>query len=107
MRLRRWSFCAVLLAAPLVAAQEAAPPPARQTETTTREGDTTVRTIQEEDRVVVRKKAVVDFTDVTVDGELTRPEGSYVLNKKRTRFKSLIKDRDNFVPELQKSVDNL
>jgi len=56
---------------------------------------------------VVRKKAVVDFTDVTVDGELTRPEGSYVLNKKRTRFNSLIKVRDNFVPELQKSVDNL
>lgn len=67
----------------------------------------TVRTIQEEDRVVVRKKTVVDFTDVTVDGELTRPEGSYVLNKKRTRFKSLIKVRDNFHPELQKSVDNL
>ncbi|MCI0571418.1 MAG: hypothetical protein L0Y66_11745 [Myxococcaceae bacterium] len=67
----------------------------------------TVRTVQEEDRVVVRKKTVVDFTDVTVDGEITRPEGSYVLNKKRTRFKSLIKVRDNFNPELQKSVDNL
>lgn len=67
----------------------------------------TVRTIQEADRVVVRKKAVIDFSDVTVDGELTRPEGSYVLNKKKTSFKSLIKVRDNFVPELQKSVDNL
>ena len=67
----------------------------------------TVKTVQEADRVVVRKKTVVDFTDVTVDGELTRPEGSYVLNKKRTRFNTLIKVRDNFVPELQKSVDNL
>ena len=67
----------------------------------------TVKVIQEADKVVVRKKTVVDFTDVTVDGELTRPEGSYVLNKKKTRFKSLIKVRDNFVPELQKSVDNL
>jgi hypothetical protein len=66
-----------------------------------------VKTIQEADKVVVRKKTVVDFTDVTVDGELTRPEGSYVLNKKRTRFNSLIKVRDNFDPELQKSVDNL
>lgn len=103
MNLRRWSLCAALLAAPLARAQDAP----KSTTTTTKEGDTTVRTVQEEDRVVVRKKAVVDFTDVTVDGELTRPEGSYVLNKKRTRFKSLIKVRDNFVPELQKSVDNL
>lgn len=67
----------------------------------------TVKVIQEADKVVVRKKTVVDFTEMNVDGELTRPEGSYVLNKKRTRFKSLIKVRDNFAPELQKSVDNL
>ena len=50
---------------------------------------------------------MIDFTDVTVDGELTKPEGSYVLNKKKTRFDSLIKVRSDFVPELQKSVDNL
>lgn len=67
----------------------------------------TERVIQQEDRVVVRKKTVIDFTDVTVDGELTRPEGSYVLNKKKTRFDSLIKIRQDFVPELQKSVDDL
>lgn len=107
MNPRRWILCAALLMAPLASAQDAEPAPSPASTKATKDGDTTVRTIQEEDRVVVRKKAVVDFTDVTVDGELTRPEGSYVLNKKRTRFKSLIKVRDNFVPELQKSVDNL
>ena len=66
-----------------------------------------VTTIQEEDRVVVRKKTVIDFTDVAVEGELTKPEGSYAISKKKTSFKSLIKVRDNFNPELQKSVDNL
>ena len=65
------------------------------------------KVIQEADKTVVRKKTTVDFTDVTVDGELTKPEGSYVLDRNRTRFGSLIKLRDNFVPELQKSVDNL
>lgn len=65
------------------------------------------KVIQQEDRVVVRKRSVVDFTDVTIDGELSKPEGSFVLNKKRTRFDSLIKVRQNFVPELQKSVDDL
>ena len=65
------------------------------------------KVIQEADKVVVRKKTVIDFTDVAVEGELTKPEGSYVLNKKQAQFKSLIKVRDNFQPELQKSVDNL
>ena len=65
------------------------------------------KVVQEADKVVVRKKTVIDFTDVSVEGELTKPEGSYVLNKKQAQFKSLIKVRDNFQPELQKSVDNL
>jgi hypothetical protein len=71
------------------------------------EDKTEVKIIQEEDRTVYRKKTVIDFTDVTVEGELTKPEGSYLLNRKKTDFQSLIKVRDNFNPELQKSVDNL
>ncbi|AKQ66662.1 hypothetical protein A176_003574 [Myxococcus hansupus] len=71
------------------------------------ESKDTVNVIQEEDRTVFRKKTVIDFTDVAVEGELTKPEGSYVLHRKKTDFQSLIKVRDNFDPELQKSVDNL
>ncbi len=66
-----------------------------------------VKVVQEADRIVVRKRTVVDFNDVTVEGELTKPEGSYVLNRNRTRFRSLVRLRDNFNPELQKSADNL
>jgi hypothetical protein len=66
-----------------------------------------VKVIQEPDKVVVRKRTVIDFNDVTVEGELTRPEGSYLLNRGRTRFESLIRLRENFNPELQKSADNL
>ncbi|MCK8499382.1 hypothetical protein ACJ2CR_03610 [Myxococcus faecalis] len=82
-----------LLAAPAVMAQE--------------QSKDTVKIIQEEDRTVFRKKTVIDFTDVAVEGELTKPEGSYVLHRKKTDFQSLIKVRENFDPELQKSVDNL
>ena len=71
------------------------------------EAKTEVKVIQEEDKVVVRKKTNIDFTDMAVEGELTKPEGSYVLNRKKTDFQSLIRVRDNFNPELQKSVDNL
>ena len=82
-----------LLAAPAVAAED---PPQKG-----------VKVIQEADKVVVRKRTVIDFNDVTVEGELTKPEGSYLLNRGKTRFKSLIRLRDNFNPELQKSADNL
>jgi len=65
------------------------------------------KVIQEADKTVYKSKTVIDFNDVTLEGDLTKPEGSYILNRKKTRFGSLIKLRDNFVPELQKSVDNL
>lgn len=63
--------------------------------------------VKEPDKVVVRKKTAIDFTDVTVEGEISKPEGSYTIVKKKTKFDSLIKIRSNFNPELQKSVDNL
>lgn len=65
------------------------------------------KVIREADKIIVRKKTVVDFTDVAVEGELTKPEGSYVLNRKKSGFPSRIKVRASFAPELQKSVDNL
>lgn len=65
------------------------------------------KVIQEPDKTVYRKKTVVDFTDVAVEGELTKPDGSYTLSRKKAQFSSLVKVRDNFVPELRKSVDNL
>jgi hypothetical protein len=67
----------------------------------------TERVVQQEDRTVFRKNTTIDFSDVAVEGELTKPEGSYSVSKKKTRFDSLIKVRDNFNPELQKSVENL
>jgi len=63
--------------------------------------------VREADKTVFRKKTTIDFTDVAIDGELTKPEGSYSVSKKKTTFKTLIKVRDNFNPELQKSVENL
>ena len=66
-----------------------------------------VRVVQQPDRVIVRKRTVVDFGDVTVEGELIKPEGSYVLNRNKTRFEPLIQLRNDFDAELRKSADNL
>lgn len=65
------------------------------------------KVIREADRTVYRKKTVIDFGEVNVEGDLTKPEGSYVLNRPKAGFPSRIKLRANFQPELQKSVDAL
>ena len=65
------------------------------------------KVVQESDKTVFKKKTIIDFSDVTIQGELTKPEGSYVLNRKKTSFKSLLKIRANFLPELFNSTDNL
>ncbi|MEQ8273000.1 MAG: hypothetical protein RMA76_10450 [Deltaproteobacteria bacterium] len=63
--------------------------------------------VREADRTEFKKKTVIDFSDVTIQGELTKPEGSYLLNRKKTKFTSLLKVRANFLPELFNSTDNL
>jgi hypothetical protein len=66
-----------------------------------------VRVIREPDRIVVRKRTVVDFNDVTVQGELTKPEGSYVLERGKTRFPPLVRLRDRFDRELKETADEV
>lgn len=56
---------------------------------------------------IYKKTTIIDFSDVTITGELTKPEGSYLMNKKKANFNLLIRVRDNFLPEMIKSVDNL
>ena len=62
---------------------------------------------READKIEYKKKTIIDFSDVTIQGELTKPEGSYLLNRKKTNFTSLLKIRGNFLPELFNSLDNL
>ena len=63
--------------------------------------------IREADKTSFKKKTVIDFSDVTIQGELTKPEGSYLLNRKKTKFQTLLKIRSDFLPELFNSTDNL
>lgn len=63
--------------------------------------------VQEADKTVFSKKTVIDFSDVNIEGELTKPEGSYVKNRKKTRFRNLIEMRGDFRPELSRSVSKL
>jgi hypothetical protein len=63
--------------------------------------------VQEADREEFQKKTIIDFSDVNIEGELTKPEGSYIKNRKSTKFRNLIQLRGNFRPELSRSVEAL
>jgi len=65
------------------------------------------RVVREADRTVVRKETRVDFADQTVEGNIVRPEGNYILDRNRNRFESLVRLRSSFEPELRASTDGL
>jgi hypothetical protein len=60
-----------------------------------------------QDRVKYKKKTVIDLSGATIEGELTKPEGSYIVNRKLSRFSSLIQARRDYIPELLASHNDL
>jgi len=62
---------------------------------------------EEEPRVVYKEKTEIDFEGVEVQGELVRPQGSLILDRKRAQFNSMIKLRTDFDDEMDKSVDEV
>ena len=61
--------------------------------------------VRVEPDVVKRQKATyIDFGIVQIEGTLIRPEGSYLIERRRARFRNLIALRGNFRPELQRSA---
>ena len=64
-------------------------------------------TAMAEDKVVYKKRTVIDLSGAVIEGELTRPEGSYIVNRKVSKFAQLIQDRRDFIPELKFSSNDL
>ena len=62
---------------------------------------------KEEPKVVYKEKTEIDFEGVEVQGELVRPQGSLILDRKRAQFNSMIKLRIDFDDEMDKSVDEI
>lgn len=57
--------------------------------------------------VLYKKKTEYDFEDDVVEGSFVRPEGEYIEGRRRGRYSSLIKIRENFVPEMLKSAEDI
>ena len=57
--------------------------------------------------VIYKKKTEYDFEDDVVEGSFVRPEGEYLDARRAGRYASLIKIRENFVPEMLKSAEDI
>ena len=62
---------------------------------------------KEEPRVIYKDKTEIDFEGIEILGELVRPQGSLILDRKRAQFNSMIKLRTDFDDEMDKSVDEI
>lgn len=53
------------------------------------------------------RTATIDFEDELIEGEVKKPELFYLLQKKQFNFKRLIKLRNNFLPEMRRTSEEL
>ena len=75
------------------------------------QSDTTEGEYQEIDgkrvKVVYKKKEEINFDDVLIQGELKKPQGAYLLNRKKSDFSDMIEERSHFKVELRASLDDI
>tara|TARA_B100000287_G_C20575206_1_gene758157 strand:- start:143 stop:373 length:231 start_codon:yes stop_codon:yes gene_type:complete len=63
---------------------------------------------QEEDRdIVYKQKTEIDFEGLDIEGQLVKPQGALLLDRKRAAFNPLIKIRTDFNPEMSSSVNEI
>ena len=59
------------------------------------------------DTVNYKQKTVYDFDDDVVEGDLVRSDGEFVDSRRAAKHSSLIKIRENFIPEMLKSAEDI
>lgn len=71
------------------------------------DGDDEVIVDPDNPGIVYKKKTEFDFEDDVVEGSFVRPEGDYIDSRRGGRYSSLIRIRENFVPEMLKSAEDI
>ena len=62
---------------------------------------------KEEPKVVYKQKTEIDFEGVEIDGELVKPQGALLLDRKRAQFNSMIKLRTDFDDLMEDTVSEI
>ena len=57
----------------------------------------------EEPKVKYQKETIIDFEGLELEGELVRPQGNLILERKRANFNPLIRLRQDFDFEMKES----
>ena len=60
-----------------------------------------------ENGVKKERKTELNFEDELVEGSTQKPELFYLFQKKNFNYKRLIKLRENFLPEMRKSTEDV
>ena len=55
----------------------------------------------------VKKRTNINFEDELIRGEVQKPELFYIMQKKQFNFSKLIKLRENFIPEMRKTAEDV
>lgn len=53
------------------------------------------------------KQQTLSFEDELVEGDAAKPELSYLLQKRNFNYKKLIKLRENFLPEMRRTAEDV
>ena len=57
--------------------------------------------------VVYKKETTIDFEGVDISGDLVKPQGSLVIERRVAGFNPMIKIRIDFNPEMSESINNV
>ncbi len=55
----------------------------------------------------LEKRATINFEDELVEGTAQKPEFLYLFQKKNFNYKRLIRLRENFIPEMKRSAEDI
>jgi hypothetical protein len=58
-------------------------------------------------QIKYKDREEIDFEGVDVTGELVKPQGSLLLDRRKANFNPLIKLRENWDDEMKHSVDEI
>ena len=61
----------------------------------------------EDRKIVYQERTEIDFDAMEVTGELVKPQGSVIVDRKRAKFDSFIKLRVNWDKEMKKSTKEI
>ncbi|MEQ1502399.1 MAG: hypothetical protein ABMB14_09215 [Myxococcota bacterium] len=58
-------------------------------------------------QIKYKERTEIDFEGVDVTGELVKPQGTLLLDRRKANFNPLIKLRENWNDEMKQSVDEI